>query len=417
MSAETRLLSKILETASFKEIKQFNLTEDDFYTQRDAFKFIKSYVDTYSQVPSWETVVRECELFEYEAGVIDNVVYLMTKVKSDNARRRAYELLQKQASAKFSALNGHEFINWLSDEVESIKALSNVPTVTGANFATNGEERLALYLKAKENEGAEYIPTPFKSLTKWLNGGFELGDYVLLQGISNSGKSWFASSMALTAYNNGYGVIYYSPELSRRQQLQRFDTLNQHFVNHELAKGELRNEEAYIDYLQQFNETNDVPLLVKTMSDLNQGLSLEVIEADLQMNNNIKMVVIDGFNLMAHERGDGNRNKMTNTSRKLRQLFAKHNVVGVVVHQLPLRDGRDKTEDDNRLPTPPTLDVYSETSAVIQDACTILNFAAKDGVAKMLLAKSRTPNVNNVLDLHVKFNEGYIREVELIDYI
>ena len=75
--------------------------------------------------------------------------------------------------------------------------------------------------------------------------------------------------------------------------------------------GELKNEEEYLSYLEQFNETNDVPLLIKTMSDLTKGLSLETIEADLQLNPNVKMIVIDGFNLMVHERGDGNRNKIT----------------------------------------------------------------------------------------------------------
>lgn len=419
MSVENRLLSKVINEQSLKEIKQFNVTENDFYLQRETFLFINQYVKEYSHLPSYSEVVRECPDFEYEAEVTDNIIYLIKKLKSDNARRKSYELLQKQAGAKFNELNGLDFINWLHEEVSTIKAVSDCGITSSTNFSTNGAERLDMYLKSKENKDAEYIPTPFPKLTGYLGGGFECGDYVLFQGISNAGKSWMSSAIALSAWKNNFGVIYYSPELSKKQQLQRFDTLNSHFKNSELKMGELKNEEEYISYLETFNETNDVPLLIKTMSDLTNGLSLETIEADLQMNENIRMVVIDGFNLMTHERGDGNRNKMTNTSRKLRQLFAKYNVVGVVVHQLPLRDStREKNDDDGlRIPNPPGIDVYSETSAVVQDACTILNFDAVDGVGKILLAKARTPHVNESIELHVNFNEGYIYETSPIDYI
>ena len=130
-------------------------------------------------------------------------------------------------------------------------------------------------------------------------------------------------------------VLHYSPELSRKQQLQRLDTLNGHFRNSEIKLGALKKEQQYMNYLNNFNEDNEVPYIVKTMGDLPRGLSIDVIEADLQGNENIKMVIIDGFNLMNHKGNDGNRNNMSNTSRKLRQLFGKYGVVGLVVHQVP----------------------------------------------------------------------------------
>jgi replicative DNA helicase len=158
------------------------------------------------------------------------------------------------------------------------------------------------------------------------------------------------------------------------------------------------------------------------MGDLPKGLSLEVIEADLQANPNIKMVIIDGFNLMSHKGNskDGNRNAMSNTSRKLRQIFGKYGVVGLIVHQTPTSAEKENSSKDdvgNRIVTPPQIHQYSETVAVIQDACTILTFDQLDGVGKMKLAKSRTPNVGKEIELHCDFNMGFIRETSIYDFM
>lgn len=67
------------------------------------------------------------------------------------------------------------------------------------------------------------------------------------------------------------------------------------------------------------------------MEDMPNGLSIDLIEADLQQNPDINMVIIDGFNLMQH--GGNSREVLSGTSRKLRQLFGRHEVVGLVVYQ------------------------------------------------------------------------------------
>ncbi|MDK0834960.1 DnaB-like helicase C-terminal domain-containing protein [Clostridium perfringens] len=235
-------------------------------------------------------------------------------------------------------------------------------------------------------------------------------------------KSWIASDIGINTWRTGNGVLHYSPELSKKQQLQRLDTLDGHFRNSLLKNGQLtgKEEQQYLEYLDEFNEDIETPYIIKTMGDLPRGLSVGVIEADLQANENIKMVIIDGFNLMNHKGNDGNRNNMTKTSRRLRQLFGKYGVVGVVVHQVPTsaeKENRSEDESGARMVEPPRLDQYSESVAVIQDACTILNFDQCDGVGKIRLAKARTPNVDKILDLHVDFDMGYIKEASPIDFI
>lgn len=419
---ESKLLSKVIDEESFAVLGKYNISELDFCTQENTYRFIKDYLKEFGQAPVYTEVVAECPDFDYVPEVPDNVAYMCKKVKSDNAKRKTFELLQKEASEKFSQLSGTAFVDWLHEETSRIKEVTNSDSYSGINFACSGAERKAMYLESKEAGSGQYIQTPYRKLTEWLNGGFELGDYVLLQAYTNRGKSWIASDIGVGAWRSGNGVLHYSPELSQQQQVQRLDTLNGHFRNSLMKNGKLseKDEVEYLKYLDGFTEKNEVPYIVKTMCDLPKGLSLEVIEADLQANENIKMVIIDGFTLMNHKGNDGNRNNMTNTSRKLRQLFGKYKVVGLIVHQVPTsaeKENRNEDETGARLVEPPRIDQYSETVAVIQDSCTILNFDQSEGVGKIRLAKARTPYVDEILELQCDFDLGYIKETSVIDFI
>lgn len=418
---ENRLLSKVIDEQNIAILNKGNITTNDFYTQSETYNFILKYAKQYGAVPPYETVVAECPNFEYQPEVADHFNYLIKSVKNATAKRTAYELLTKQATENFQKLQGVEFAKWLASEASHLVELVEAESGLGTNFATNGKERMDMYRDRKENRTGKYIPTPFTSLNEWLGGGSELGDYMLINAYTNRGKSWVASHFGVIAWNEGFGVLHYSPELSKPQQLDRLDTINGHFNNTALKAGNLNNEDKYFEYLRGFNESNETPYLVKSMEDLPKGLSLDVIEADLQANPNIKMVILDGFNLIAHKgsKGGSNRDAMSYTSRQLRQIFGKYGVVGLVVHQTPTsaeKENNQKDDTGTRIVKPPELHQYSETVAVIQDACTILTFDQFQGVGKLKLAKARTPHVGKELELHCDFNMGFIREVEPCDY-
>lgn len=416
---ESQLLSKILDEKNFYVLRKYNIDENDFQAHKDVFLFIRQYVKEQGTVPDFRTVVTQFPDFDYLPGVTDTFKYLCTSLKSRTAKRRAFEILQHQAGDMFKNLSGAEFVRWLKNEVDQLSAIVDVTNTTGTNYATNGKERKQWYEEMKVKRSGQYIPTPYPSLTQYLGGGFELGDYILLMAFTNRGKSWLASQMGAHAWLNGFGVLHYSPELTKRQQSARLDTLIGHFNNVALRRGKLENEEDYFRFLEEkFSEKNEVPYIIKTMEDLPEGLSLEVIEADLQMNENIQMVIIDGFNLMDHG-GGKMREKMTQTSRRLRQLFGRYNVAGLVVHHTPGQAERENKEEDelgNRIVKPPELDDYSETIAVIQDAATVLTFDQHDGIGKILIAKAREPHVGEVIELSCNFNLGYIQEASPVDY-
>ena len=420
MGIEAKLLSKVIDEQNFYILTRFNVTVHDFETYPHVYEFVRKYVKEFGQTPDRRTVVEECSDFEYEPDVYDAFHFLCKKLKDRTAKRRAFELLQHQAKSKFKTLEGSEFVKWLRTETQRIEETTTSDFQHGTNYATNGQERLEMYEEAKDPNNRMFIPTPYKKLTEWLGGGFEIGDYVLLLAFTNVGKSWLASDCGLASWVNGFGVMHYSPELSKRQQLFRLDTLLGKFDNVKLRRGKLDNEEKFREFVKRFSpDKQTVPYIVKTMEDLPDGLTLEVIEHDLQMHPEIKMVIIDGFNLMVHSHGDGTRNKMTYTSRRLRQLFGKYNVTGIVVHQTSAQSQKEKQKEDEdgmRLINPPELTDFSETSAVIQDSATTLTFDAYDGIGKLAIRKAREPNVGKVLELVTQFNEGIIKEPSTVDY-
>jgi replicative DNA helicase len=357
---EKRLLSKVLFEKQFHVLRMNGVDVHDFEEFADVYTFIRDYVKEHNTTPDYRTVVEEFDEFEYEPEVQDTFKFLCSKLKARTAKRLAFELLQGQAKENFKTMSGDKFTEWLAEETKKIREITSTKVMTGTNFAINGEERKALNNEAKNPDTKQYIPTPYEQLTKWLGGGFEIGDFILLLAFTNVGKSWLATDMGLCAWRNNFGVLHYSPELSKRQQLFRNDTLNGHFDNQAIRRGALesREEKRFFEYLNEFTPEKECEkYIIKTMEDLPDGLSIDVIEHDLQMNPDIRLVIIDGFNLMVHEKADGTRNKMTATSRKLRQVFGRYNVTGIVVHQTSAQSQKEKAKEDEdglRIISPPS---------------------------------------------------------------
>jgi replicative DNA helicase len=418
---EQKLLSKVIDEKNFYELYRYGVELQDFETNGEVYVFIKDYVKQYGQTPDRRTVVEKYDDFEYEADVSDSMKYLATQLKGRTAKRMSFELLQHQAGENFKKMDGDKFVDWLAKETNRIKDTTASKYELGTNFAVNGEERLQWYEDAKDPSKQVFIPTPYPSLTKYLGGGFEISDYILLMAFTNVGKSWIGSQIGLTAWQNNFGVLYYSPELSKRQQMFRLDTINGQFNNMDIRRGQLQNEEQFKEYLKDFNgEKQETKFIIKTMEDLPDGLTIETIEHDLHMHPDVSMVVIDGFNLMVHGNGKSNdRNAMTTTSRKLRQIFGRHQVAGVVIHQTNANSEKERKkaeEDSEGLLRAPDLMSFSETIAVVQDSATALTFNAQNGVGILKIAKCREPNKDKEIELITDFNQGIIKEQSDIDY-
>jgi replicative DNA helicase len=414
---EEQIISKMLDENNVHSVLKFNIRADDFERNGGVFDFVVDYRKKFGSCPDVETVVAEFPDFEYMEAVHEPFKGLATRLKQAAAKRRAFELIATKARTKFKEVGnkGDEFVSWIKKEFERIERDTSTDFSQGVDFATNGQERKQRYIDSKEKHSEQYVDLPYGGLQA------EIGDYLLIMAYTNRGKSWISSDIGLHAWKRqGKNILYYSPELSQKQQQSRFETLDAHFNNSQLRRGALDNEEEYFRYLEQFELTEEEKpkLLIKTMEDLPNGLSLDVLEADLEQNPDTDVVVIDGFNLMNHGRTN-DRNSMTTTSRRLRQLFARHNVLGIVTHQVNTAAEKENKELDEetgaRIVKAPPIEAYSESIALIQDPAMILTFDQHDGIGQLLVAKAREPIVGKTIDLHCNFNLGFIEEPQLTD--
>ncbi|UKL30021.1 AAA family ATPase protein [Bacillus phage PK2] len=412
----------MLDEHQFYIVYKYGVDVHDFENHSDVFSFIHDYVKSEGTTPDYRTVVEKFEDFEYEPEIADTFKYLCKQLKARTGKRMAFEMLQHRAKQAYKTMAGDEFVKWLREETEKIDRQTSVDYESGTNYATNGEERLQMYEEAKDPNNHVLIPTPFNVMNDVIGGGWELGEYLMLLAFTNVGKSWYASKMGLHAWTKGFGVLHYSPELTKRQQLFRLDTLAGQFDNQKMRRGKLGEQEGkFKKFLEDFNpDKQKTPYIVKTMEDLPVGLSLDVLEADLQMNPDIKFVIIDGFNLMTHEKADSTRNKMTATSRRLRQIFGKYKVTGLIVHQTSAQSQKEKAKEDEdgmRIISPPELTDFSETSATIQDSSMVMTLDAYDGIAKLAIKKAREPRaIGKIIECVADFNNGIIKEQSDIQY-
>lgn len=411
---EGMLISKILSTKDFYLHKKYNITEDDFSIYKDIYKYIEAYVKNNSDsFPSIDLISDKFSNFDYDVDVTDSFMIICKELKANRARRELYELLQNKVSDKFDKLDGHEFLEWINNNIQEIKNNTEYSNNNGIDWANNGEERFKKFNHIKQH-GKTVIPTPYKTLNNLLDGGNDLGDYVLLQGYTNTGKSWIATHFGLTAWEHNFGVLHYSPEISEYQQTVRLDSLKGSYDAKQLSNGNIEGD--IVSYYEQF-KNNKTPYIIRSMENIDGLFDISLIERDLENNNNIGMVIIDGFTLMSHKGSGSNRDKMATTSRRLRQLFSKYNVVGIVVHQTPTsarKENEDFNDDGIRLPSPAKIYQYSETIAVIQDACTVLSWDSSYGIGKILIAKAKKPCVDEEVDIILDYSKGYIRDKNVI---
>lgn len=415
---EEQIISKMLDENNIHTVLKFNVTSKDFERNGEVFEYVVNYRKEYGQVPDVETVASEFNGFDYMDSVHEPLTGLSVRLKQTAAKRQSLNLIATKAKDKFKEVgsDGSQFVSWIKNEFDRIEKDTSTDMSQGVDFATNGQERLQRYMESKDNGTEQYINLPYGGLQA------EVGDYMLVMAYTNRGKSWISSDIAIKAWKaEGKSVLYYSPELSQKQQQARFETLDGHFNNSLLRRGELEeeNEIKYFEYLRDYDITDEdkQSLIIKTMEDLPKGLSLDVIESDLESNPHVEMVVIDGFNLMNHGR-QNDRNAMTTTSRKLRQLFGRHKVLGVITHQVNNNAEKENKEEDEtgaRIVKAPEIDSYSESIALIQDPALILTFDQHDGIGELLVAKAREPIVGKTIKLHCNFNLGFIEEPKLTD--
>ena len=379
-----QILNKIISTKDISIITDNNLTIDYFLEYEDEYSFIKEHFDNYKNVPDTETFINKFPDFEL-LEVNESDRYLVDAIREEYLYSKSVPVIKKAAELLKSDSN--EASRYLQSELVNLTPNYTTPYVD----IIHSNSRVEMFEDKSNNKDKWFIPTGFEELDDIIYGWQCGEEFVVIFARTGIGKSWVLVKTVQHAWEIGKNVGYISPEMSADKIGYRFDTLNNHFSNMALVRGD--KSKVSIDEYKQYNEKlaeHNNSILVSTPMDFNKQVTVGKLRTFVQANN-LDMLAIDGITYMTDERykrGDNKTTSLTNISEDLMALSCELKIPILVVVQ----SNRGGTEKDT-----PDLEDIRDSDGIAHNATKVISLNQKEEALVMKIKKNRDGKVGDKL--------------------
>ena len=379
-----QILNKIISTKDISIITDNNLTIDYFLEYEDEYSFIKEHFDNYKNVPDTETFINKFPDFEL-LEVNESDRYLVDAIREEYLYSKSVPVIKKAAELLKSDSN--EASRYLQSELVNLTPNYTTPYVD----IIHSNSRVEMFEDKSNNKDKWFIPTGFEELDDIIYGWQCGEEFVVIFARTGIGKSWVLVKTVQHAWEIGKNVGYISPEMSADKIGYRFDTLNNHFSNMALVRGD--KSKVSIDEYRQYNEKlaeHNNRILVSTPMDFNKQVTVGKLRTFVQANN-LDMLAIDGITYMTDERykrGDNKTTSLTNISEDLMALSCELKIPILVVVQ----SNRGGTEKDT-----PDLEDIRDSDGIAHNATKVISLNQKEDALVMKIKKNRDGKVGDKL--------------------
>ena len=379
-----QILNKIISTKDISIITDNNLTIDYFLEYEDEYSFIKEHFDNYKNVPDTETFINKFPDFEL-LEVNESDRYLVDAIREEYLYSKSVPVIKKAAELLKSDSN--EASRYLQSELVNLTPNYITPYVD----IIHSNSRVEMFEDKSNNKDRWFIPTGFEELDDIIYGWQCGEEFVVIFARTGIGKSWVLVKTVQHAWEIGKNVGYVSPEMSADKIGYRFDTLNNHFSNMALVRGD--KSKVSIDEYRQYNEKlaeHNNRILVSTPMDFNKQVTVGKLRTFVQANN-LDMLAIDGITYMTEERykrGDNKTTSLTNISEDLMELSCELKIPILVVVQ----SNRGGTEKDT-----PDLEDIRDSDGIAHNATKVISLNQKEEALVMKIKKNRDGKVGDKL--------------------
>ena len=379
-----QILNKIISTKDISIITDNNLTIDYFLEYEDEYSFIKEHFDNYKNVPDTETFINKFPDFEL-LEVNESDRYLVDAIREEYLYSKSVPVIKKAAELLKSDSN--EASRYLQSELVNLTPNYTTPYVD----IIHSNSRVEMFEDKSNNKDRWFIPTGFEELDDIIYGWQCGEEFVVIFARTGIGKSWVLVKTVQHAWEIGKNVGYVSPEMSADKIGYRFDTLNNHFSNMALVRGD--KSKVSIDEYRQYNEKlaeHNNRILVSTPMDFNKQVTVGKLRTFVQANN-LDMLAIDGITYMTDERykrGDNKTTSLTNISEDLMELSCELKIPILVVVQ----SNRGGTEKDT-----PDLEDIRDSDGIAHNATKVISLNQKEEALVMKIKKNRDGKVGDKL--------------------
>ena len=379
-----QILNKIISTKDISIITDNNLTIDYFLEYEDEYSFIKEHFDNYKNVPDTETFINRFPDFEL-LEVNESDRYLVDAIREEYLYSKSVPVIKKAAELLKSDSN--EASRYLQSELVNLTPNYTTPYVD----IIHSNSRVEMFEDKSNNKDKWFIPTGFEELDDIIYGWQCGEEFVVIFARTGIGKSWVLVKTVQHAWEIGKNVGYVSPEMSADKIGYRFDTLNNHFSNMALVRGD--KSKVSIDEYKQYNEKlaeHNNRILVSTPMDFNKQVTVGKLRTFVQANN-LDMLAIDGITYMTDERykrGDNKTTSLTNISEDLMALSCELKIPILVVVQ----SNRGGTEKDT-----PDLEDIRDSDGIAHNATKVISLNQKEEALVMKIKKNRDGKIGDKL--------------------
>ena len=379
-----QILNRVISTKDISIITDNNLTIDYFLEYEDEYSFIKEHFDNYKNVPDTETFINRFPDFEL-LEVNENDRYLVDAIREEYLYSKSVPVIKKAAELLKSDAN--EASRYLQSELVNLTPNYTTPYVD----IIHSNSRVEMFEDKSNNKDKWFIPTGFEELDDIIYGWQCGEEFVVIFARTGIGKSWVLVKTVQHAWEIGKNVGYVSPEMSADKIGYRFDTLNNHFSNMALVRGD--KSKVSIDEYKQYNEKlaeHNNRILVSTPMDFNKQVTVGKLRTFVQANN-LDMLAIDGITYMTDERykrGDNKTTSLTNISEDLMALSCELKIPILVVVQ----SNRGGTEKDT-----PDLEDIRDSDGIAHNATKVISLNQKEEALVMKIKKNRDGKIGDKL--------------------
>ena len=379
-----QILNRVISTKDISIITDNNLTIDYFLEYEDEYSFIKEHFDNYKNVPDTETFINKFPDFEL-LEVNESDRYLVDAIREEYLYSKSVPVIKKAAELLKSDSN--EASRYLQSELVNLTPNYTTPYVD----IIHSNSRVEMFEDKSNNKDKWFIPTGFEELDDIIYGWQCGEEFVVIFARTGIGKSWVLVKTVQHAWEIGKNVGYISPEMSADKIGYRFDTLNNHFSNMALVRGD--KSKVSIDEYRQYNEKlaeHNNRILVSTPMDFNKQVTVGKLRTFVQANN-LDMLAIDGITYMTDERykrGDNKTTSLTNISEDLMELSCELKIPILVVVQ----SNRGGTEKDT-----PDLEDIRDSDGIAHNATKVISLNQKEEALVMKIKKNRDGKIGDKL--------------------
>lgn len=370
---QLQFLNRILDSKDASLIVINNLNEEYFSDYLGEYRYIKTHLDTYGNVPDKESFLSKFPNFDV-VSVNESDSYLIDELYQDRNKR----FLAKTFNSIRTLLQDGKTDDAMALYTKASQDMARAVHLESVDLIQD-TSRYENYVEKCKDFGKYYIKTGFKELDELIGGwdrGEELATIVARPGV---GKSWILLKVAIAALEQGLRVGIYSGEMSENKVGYRFDTLTSHISNIGIIRGNISIQNEYKLHIDNLQNRFKGCLKVITPSMINGPAGVTALRAFIEKEN-LDILCIDQHSLLEDDRKARTPvEKASNISRDLKNLQVMKKIPIIAVSQ----QNRSATDDG-----PSTANV-AQSDRISQDSTVIIFLEQKDGILTLNLVKAR----------------------------